>query len=532
MSALRGIRRSSGTVFFGLLVALSLAVCDDPTEPDPADDPVEDPSDPVIPGQPVAFEIEPDDVRLDALAQQHRLEVSATDSAGDPADPPAIEWVSADTAVATVGAPGWITAVANGETWVTGTALGTTDSVRVTVDQQVAALDLTPSSAGLEGIGASSVPLSGRAVDANGFPVEGTAVESYRILNPEVATIDESRVVTARRDGQTSVAVDFGDAGVAYAVVTVTVRSSGLVTDWGEEYSAESSLNAVWGASPDDVFAVGDGGLILHFDGAAWRVMSSGHDGDLGHVWGFSGTDVYASGPEAVLHYDGERWSTVLEGGPFGGVWGPGRDDVHVVGDTHRFDGDTWQPVSLVLTDLLQFPWLQVVWGASADEVWSFGRADQITDYSVQEAAIIGSLQDGRWLVEPLREKDPTPTFADLVGFGERHLALLNDEGYCHCVLELQGDELTSLYEGAPRESNRALWGPHPRDLYLGGNNQFLDGYPAKSPGLHILHYDGSEWTRVHVQRGDDRVNGIWGTAVDDLIAVTEHGRVLRGRRH
>ena len=37
-------------------------------------------------------------------------------------------------------------------------------------------------------------------------------------------------------------------------------------------------LRAVWGHSAQGVFAVGDGGTILHFNGAGWQAMASGTD--------------------------------------------------------------------------------------------------------------------------------------------------------------------------------------------------------------------------------------------------------------
>ena len=36
------------------------------------------------------------------------------------------------------------------------------------------------------------------------------------------------------------------------------------------------NLESVWGSSGDDVFAVGGGGTILHYEGSAWSDMSSG----------------------------------------------------------------------------------------------------------------------------------------------------------------------------------------------------------------------------------------------------------------
>jgi hypothetical protein len=62
----------------------------------------------------------------------------------------------------------------------------------------------------------------------------------------------------------------------------------------------------VWGSSGRDVFAVGFDGTILHYDGAAWSVMSSSIDRDLRGVWGSTGCDVFAVGyAGTILHHGG-----------------------------------------------------------------------------------------------------------------------------------------------------------------------------------------------------------------------------------
>jgi hypothetical protein len=62
----------------------------------------------------------------------------------------------------------------------------------------------------------------------------------------------------------------------------------------------------VWGSSGSDVFAVGDGDTILHYDGADWSAMSSGTYHRLYGVWGSSDRDVFAvGGGGAILHYSG-----------------------------------------------------------------------------------------------------------------------------------------------------------------------------------------------------------------------------------
>ena len=94
-------------------------------------------------------------------------------------------------------------------------------------------------------------------------------------------------------------------------------------------------LNGVWGSSPSDVFAVGERGTILHYDGSAWSAMASGTSNRLNGVWGSSSSDVFAVGePGTILHYDGSAWSAMTSGATrsLRGVWGSSSSDVFVAG--------------------------------------------------------------------------------------------------------------------------------------------------------------------------------------------------------
>jgi hypothetical protein len=67
----------------------------------------------------------------------------------------------------------------------------------------------------------------------------------------------------------------------------------------------------VWGAAADDVWAVGTGGLVLHWDGAAWSQSESATTRNLFTVHGAGGA-VYAVGGEFsgdVVAYDGTAWT-------------------------------------------------------------------------------------------------------------------------------------------------------------------------------------------------------------------------------
>jgi hypothetical protein len=82
----------------------------------------------------------------------------------------------------------------------------------------------------------------------------------------------------------------------------------------------------VWAAAADDVWAVGgnvdsarDTAQIWHFDGAAWTRAELPAPAAAGiaiyKVWGRSATDVYAVGTGGIgLHWDGTAWSSVSTG--------------------------------------------------------------------------------------------------------------------------------------------------------------------------------------------------------------------------
>ena len=82
-----------------------------------------------------------------------------------------------------------------------------------------------------------------------------------------------------------------------------------------------ATLFGVWGASANDVWAVGgvpssNTGVIWHYDGTAWRAVDApeglGARETFFKVWGTAANDVWIVGTNSVtLHWDGARWSNV-----------------------------------------------------------------------------------------------------------------------------------------------------------------------------------------------------------------------------
>jgi hypothetical protein len=158
-----------------------------------------------------------------------------------------------------------------------------------------------------------------------------------------------------------------------------------------------STLNAVWGSSATDVFAVGahefessSRTLIVHFDGQTWTPMTlPDNAANLGlyDVWGTSARDVYAVGIQglsnpgglsgALLHYDGTRWTKVAEksGVTPIAMWGNASNDIFIATAASTFlhyNGSTWSPMN---TPTREAGKTWDIWGTSPTDMYAVGGA-------------------------------------------------------------------------------------------------------------------------------------------------------------
>lgn len=142
---------------------------------------------------------------------------------------------------------------------------------------------------------------------------------------------------------------------------------------WCQETSPTNArLHAVWAASADDVFAVGDGGTILRRVSGTWTQMTSPTTSNLHGVWGLSSSDVWADGSAGtVVHFNGTSWSLVR--GPTAdleSVWTASSTDVWFTGSTTvlRWNGSSFSTAANFAGPLMS------VSGTSSNDVWVTGE--------------------------------------------------------------------------------------------------------------------------------------------------------------
>lgn len=242
------------------------------------------------------------------------------------------------------------------------------------------------------------------------------------------------------------------------------------------------TLYAIWGTGPNDVFAVGKNGTILHHDGINWSAMNSGVTGPLNDVWGSSNVDVFAVGGSdynffsTILHYDGGGWREIETGYFYEGVWGSTGNDVIVLGNyvtpaerwevIQHYDGSDWDTMSSDNAD-----YLYDLWGSGPADVFAVGiEADQIYSgailhydgnfWSIMKTGIEASLY-GVW------GSDSNNVFA-VGGAG---------------IIQYYDGSVWSNIDSGTSNTLRAIWGSGPNNIFAVG---------AKGT---ILHYSGEHYT-------------------------------------
>ncbi|HSG99680.1 MAG TPA: M64 family metallopeptidase, partial [candidate division Zixibacteria bacterium] len=188
-------------------------------------------------------------------------------------------------------------------------------------------------------------------------------------------------------DADGSGTVNIGDVTYVLAFIfsggpSPVCLSSGSLAWRSPPCSLPQDMHALWGSGPDDVFAVGNLGTILHYGGVGWGAVPSGSGEQLTGVWGSAPDDVFAVGLNAgeVLHFNGSSWSLLYDA-PISltDIWGLASNDVYATGfgTVLHFDGSVWTNANLGV-----FGYLNALWGSGPDNIVAVGSGGAIRRYN------------------------------------------------------------------------------------------------------------------------------------------------------
>ncbi len=279
-------------------------------------------------------------------------------------------------------------------------------------------------------------------------------------------------------------------------------------------------LRTAWGSSATDIYAAGDYGIVLHYDGSQWSVMGDfpGYRNVYG-VWGSSATDVFFVADKGEIYrYDGSNWETMSSGtsNKLRDVWGTSATDVFATGDMGtllHFDGTSWTTMSVPANT----PTLQDVWGTAWNNVYAAGGTSKSDPPTSHEAIIIhydGSSWSTQWTGAEDKKLKALwgASAADIYATGDNGTILHTSDGTSWSAV-LHG--LT--YDGEIRD----VWGKTASEIFAVGD------YTT------IFHYDGSQWSNVSadIEPGiptNLKLHGLWGDSTTDFkVTVGENGTIL-----
>lgn len=165
---------------------------------------------------------------------------------------------------------------------------------------------------------------------------------------------------------------------VKYELQTDTVyewKSNDTVTDEDILGSYVIDANNMW--------LVGENGLIIHFDGTEWIEMDAGTDEDIYAITIIDATNAYAVGSGGVvLNYNGTDWAPIDVGTPndLTGVSFIDADNGWIVGDTGiviKYASGVWSQESSGTADKLTG-----VFALNASDVWACGEGKIVAHYN------------------------------------------------------------------------------------------------------------------------------------------------------
>ncbi len=263
------------------------------------------------------------------------------------------------------------------------------------------------------------------------------------------------------------------------------VGETGLILDWARErlqrWEAPTvqDLLAVWGGAPDDVWAVGRGGVILEWKDGHWNHRSDAlADAELTGLAG-NGQELWVTGKiGTLLQRDGSRWWQLKTGtdADLAAVWESEAGQVWAVGDgvTLRWDGKS-------LTRL-RGPKLTGVWGSDDDDVWAIGLRPDDSGYGVAR------WKDGAWQWLELPKVSGDRLLRRLTGSGRRDVWVAG-------MIGTGEDALPSVLQW-----NGRSW----RELPISSEGEVGQTYDLQAFGASdawvcgergVAHWDGKRWT-------------------------------------
>ena len=294
--------------------------------------------------------------------------------------------------------------------------------------------------------------------------------------------------------------------------------SSGATLGWKEIATpTQEQLDAVWGTSPSDIWAVGHEGMALHYDGSGWTQVPTGTSEVIFALWGASPDKYWAgTGDGDVLAWNGSEWApdswfaanNVDTSQGIASIHGSSANDVWVSTRSFLFhwDGSMWSSVAMPEDE--SFKNIHVI---APGEIWATGDSRNLYRKRGTQAWETFETPDvgGIFIWNDISGYSPTDMWAagSALSAGGGVDFAYHWDGTSWSDVQFFDDPLVgpSTLEGIACQSATDVW-------MVGG----FDNY----------HFDGSSWKSGSF--GSNAIFHIWGSKTNELWSVGSVGAIFK----
>jgi hypothetical protein len=270
---------------------------------------------------------------------------------------------------------------------------------------------------------------------------------------------------------------------------------------WNAEPLPLSFASAITGTGDDDLWVVGDGGVALHYNGAAWTQVPTGITDDLFRISAAAPDDVWAVGSAEVLHWNGSAWSNAsAPGGAYTDIWaGSGVVAAATTTGVVSWNGASWQLVGAypgTAIGVIRGTGANDLWAADSTELWHWNGTTWSASLAAAAQSISAVAPDDVWLSGSVG-----PMFESVI-------AHWNGSTWTQYA-----SEVTDLYT--------AIVANAPNDVWIGGT------------GGTAYHFDGGAFTEALALSdggGGGALASLQSFGPGDIVGLSTDGVVYRYR--
>lgn len=264
---------------------------------------------------------------------------------------------------------------------------------------------------------------------------------------------------------------------------------------------AKGEVLHLWGLSGSDIWAAGLDGLIMHWNGREFRKIQSSVREHIQRIWGRNASDVWFVGNTETAHWDGRAINLVpsAKGYFLLDIWGDQKETAWAVGRDAallRLTNGYFVRQPVPVDKNLDF---LAIWGSADDNIWAVGEEGTIINWNGRQWAVI-----------------PTQIRSDLNGIwgsGYNDIWIVGVDGV---ILHWDGRRLSEINSGT-HDDFLSIWGTDERNIWF-----------TASQGS-IVHWDGEHLIPVRRNLAE-HIGPVWGSGEGDVWLPAAKGTIYRYR--